>query len=41
MKKLITEVISLIETPAEKMNEDVFPVNVENFDSPIIYMEIY
>ena len=40
MKKLITEVISLIETPAKKINEDVFLVNVENFDSPIIYMEI-
>lgn len=40
MKKLIKEVISLIEVPTRTQNEAIFLVNVENFDFPVIYMEI-
>lgn len=40
MKKLIKEVIALVEAPIHSQNEAVFLVNVENFDSPIIYMEL-
>lgn len=40
MKKLIKEVIALVEAPTRTNSEAVFLVNVENFDSPIIYMEI-
>jgi hypothetical protein len=40
LKKLITEIISLIETPMHSQAENVYLVNIENFDSPIIYMEL-
>lgn len=40
MKKLIKEVLNLVEAPTRTQNEAIFLVNVENFDSPIIYMEI-
>lgn len=40
MKKLIKEVIASVEAPTRTNSEAIFLVNVENFDSPIIYMEI-
>lgn len=40
MKKLIREVLALVEAPTRTQNEGIYLVNVENFDSPVIYMEL-